>query len=77
MPSQLTDDQLEARQQLRDARLAHRDRKRDTRRKVIAGAVALAHAGHDGEFRGQLCRLLAQHVTRPHDRALFADLLDG
>lgn len=74
---QLTDDQREARRQLAACRAAHHTRKRDTRRKVIAGALALSHAGHDREFRRELRRLVLQHVTRPRDRALFDDLLDG
>lgn len=70
--------QLAARAQLAAARMEHRDRKRDTRRKVITGAIVLAHAGHDAEFRRELSQLLNLHVTRPHDRALFSDLLaDG
>jgi len=74
----VTEEQLAARRQLAAARAAFLDRKRDTRRKIVAGAVALAHAGHDGQFRRDLRRLLQLHVTRPHDRALFADLLqDG
>ena len=72
---QLTDDQREARRQLAACRAAHQTRKRDTRRKVIAGAVVLAHVGHDREFRSEFRRLIRQHVTRPRDRALFADLL--
>lgn len=73
-----TGEQLAARTQLATARMEHRDRKRDTRRKVIAGAIVLAHAGHDTEFRRALGRLFQLHVTRPHDRALFPDLLaDG
>lgn len=70
--------QLAARAQLAAARTEHRNRKRDTRRKVITGAIVLAHAGHDAEFRQELGRLLNLHVTRLNDRALFLDLLaDG
>ncbi|MGE0383035.1 MAG: hypothetical protein AB7H53_19285 [Hyphomicrobium sp.] len=70
-----TGEQLAARAQLAAARMEHRDRKRDTRRKVIAGAIVLAHAQHDAEFRRELGRLFQLHVTRSHDRALFSDLL--
>ena len=70
-----TGEQLAARAQLAAARMEYRDRKRDTRRKVIAGAIVLAHAEHDTEFRRNLSRLFQLHVTRPHDRALFPDLL--
>jgi hypothetical protein len=72
-----TDDQLAARRQLDLARNAFRDRKRDTRRKIVTGAVVLAHAGRDPAFRSLLCLLLQEHVTRPIDRALFVDLLGG
>ncbi len=74
----LTDDQLAARRQLDEAREKHRNRKRDTRRKVVAGAVVLGFAGVDPGFRRQLRLLLQENLTRPHDRALFTDLLlDG
>ena len=46
-------------------------RKRDTRRKIIAGALALEHADQDERFGQALKRLLEQHVTRPEDRKLF------
>lgn len=73
-----TGEQLAARAQLAAARIERRNRKRDTRRKIIAGAIVLAHAGHDAEFRRELGRLFQLHVTRPNDRALFPDLLaDG
>jgi len=73
-----SEEQLAARRQLAEAREALRARKRDARRKIVAGAVALAHVGHDGDFRRDFCRRLQMHVTRPHDRALFPDLLqDG
>lgn len=67
--------QLAARRQLDDARQAVRERKRQTRRKVVAGAVLLAHADRDADFRRTVRLLLQEHLTRPHDRALFADLL--
>jgi hypothetical protein len=72
-----THDQLAARRQLSDNRRALRDRKRDTRRKVVAGAVVLAHAGCDPAFRHMLCGVLLERLSRPQDRALFTDLLDG
>jgi len=70
-----TGEQLAAREQLAAARTEHRSRKRDTRRKIIAGAIVLTHAGHNAEFRRELGRLFQLHVTRPNDRALFLDLL--
>jgi hypothetical protein len=47
------------------------DRKRDTRRKIIAGALALEHAGIDPAFDAALQRLLHRYVIRAEDRALF------
>ncbi len=72
-----TEDQLSARRQLDEARIQHRGRKRDARRKIVIGAVVLAHAEHDPAFRRTLCLILQEHITRPHDRALFVDLLGG
>jgi hypothetical protein len=72
-----TEDQLNARRQLDEARRAFRDRKADARRKIVIGAVVLAQAGRDPAFRAMLQLVLQQHVTRPIDRALLTDLLDG
>jgi hypothetical protein len=78
LPLSLTNDQLAARRQLDQARDKHRERKRDNRRKIIAGAVTLSHAASDPNFRRALRLVLQEHLTRPSDRALFADLLlDG
>jgi hypothetical protein len=50
-------------------------RRADSRRKIIAGALALEHAEAHGDddpaFRDTLFRLLNRYVTRPQDRALF------
>jgi hypothetical protein len=72
-----TEDQLNARRQLDEARGAFRGRKTDARRKIVVGAVVLAQAGRDPAFRTVLQLVLQQHVTRPIDRALLTDLLDG
>ena len=69
--------QLAARAQLDEARQEHRDRKRLTRRKIIAGAALLAEAMHDPDFRRIVRPVLQARVTRPIDRAVIADLLDG
>lgn len=44
-------------------------RKRDTRRKIIAGALALEEK--DRGFRGKLLALIDEYVTADRDRALF------
>jgi hypothetical protein len=69
--------QLTARRQLDAARQGLRDRKRLTRRKIVAGAALLAEAAHDPAFRRIVRPVLQARVTRPLDRAVIADLLDG
>jgi hypothetical protein len=66
-------DQLEAQMKALEARNKQAQRKADTRRKVIAGALALEHfeANRDSEFGRIMFRLLDEYVVRPHDRALF------
>lgn len=63
--------QLDAQIKALEARERQADRKRDTRRKVIAGALALEHAAYDEDFGRTLFRLLNRHVTRNQDRELF------
>lgn len=63
--------QLDARIQKKRAAVRTRQRKLDTRRKIIAGALALEHASIDQAFGTALKRLIDQHVTRPDDRKLF------
>ena len=69
-------DQLDAQMKALEARKKQAERKADTRRKVIAGALALEHfeKNRDTEFGRVLFRLLDEYVVRPHDRALFPDL---
>lgn len=63
--------QIEALIQKHKARARVEERKRDTRRKIIAGALALEHASIDPAFRAALQKLIDQNVTREGDRALF------
>lgn len=65
--------QLDAQMRALEARNKKAERKADTRRKVIAGALALEHfeANRDSEFGRIMFRLLDEYVVRPHDRALF------
>lgn len=63
--------QLKARISKAKAVVRGQERKRDTRRKIIAGALALEHADQDERFGQALRKLLEQHVTRPQDRELF------
>lgn len=64
-------DQIKARIQKTNAKLQGEARKKDTRRKIIAGALALEHAAIDQAFGDTLNRLLFRHVERSDDRALF------
>lgn len=52
-------------------KLTKEERRRDARRKIIAGALALEHAEINAEFGAELWRLLSRQVTRPDDRALL------
>lgn len=63
--------QIEARIRDLEARRRAEERKRDTRRKVLAGALALEHAERDPAFGEALSRLLRDGLTRPGDRELF------
>lgn len=60
---------LKARVQSQEARLKSEERKKDTRKKIIAGALALEHK--DATFQDTLRRLLNEYVTKPQERALF------
>lgn len=73
--------QLDAQRKTLQARLGKQDRARDTRRKVLLGALMLHRletSGND-EFSKNLGdwlrRELAGFLTRDDDKALFADLL--
>lgn len=65
--------QLQA--QIRDleAKAKESQRATDTRRKVIAGSLALKHleTNKDDAFSVKMSALLEEYVIRPQDRALF------
>lgn len=63
--------QINARVQKKRAEVSKKNRKQDTRRKIIAGALALENMERDGQFAEAMRGLLKQHVTRPADRKLF------
>jgi len=56
-----------------EAREREKERKNDTRRKVIAGALALHHMekNPNSDFAKLLGRLLDEYVTRANERDLF------
>lgn len=72
--------QLKKRQQLVEARQrtlnARRDRREDTRRKILAGAVVLAKVEQGVLAAGLLREWLDAALTRADDRRLF-DLSGG
>lgn len=72
-------EQLDAQLRALEARNKQAERKADTRRKVIAGALALEHyeKNPDSEFHRIIFRLLDEYVVRPYDRALFPELSDA
>ena len=67
----LKETQLQARIQKKRAEVAKLNRRQDTRRKIIAGALALENMAKDEQFAASMRRLLHDHVTRPEDRKLF------
>ena len=74
--------QLEAKRQTLKARLGKQERAKDTRRKVLLGALVLHRLGEenrefDKALKEWLQRELPGFLTRPDDKALFTDLLAG
>ena len=63
--------QIEAQLKQLEARECQQWRKDDTRRKIIAGALALEHAEIDAEFGAKMRDLIARYVTKPNERQLF------
>ena len=68
---QLKAEQERARLQKFEAVRSERERKLDTRRKIIAGALAMEHMAHDPAFAAAMHQLLNDHVKTLPDRALF------
>lgn len=73
--------QLDAQKKTLQARLGKQERSRDTRRKVLLGALVLQRleTAHDPEFTKRLAnwlqRELPNFLTRDVDKALLADLM--
>jgi len=61
---------LQAQVKTEKAKIAGQKRKEDTRRKIVAGAIALEHMEHDENFRHVMEGLLRKHVKET-DKALF------
>lgn len=75
--------QLDAQKKALQARLGKQERSRDTRRKVLLGALVLQRleTAHDPEFTKRLAswlqRELPNFLTRDADKALLADLMSS
>ena len=54
-----------------DAREKVKERKRETRRKIIVGALVLQHSAINDNFKMTIDRLINDHVTSSTDRDLF------
>lgn len=65
---------LEAEKRRLNAQESAEKRKREDRRKFLAGHVVLTHAEHDDAFRAQLVELLNRFLTREIDRKAFDEL---
>lgn len=57
------------------ARAREKDRARDTRCKIIAGAIVITEALKDPARARRLVQLFDTHVTRDVDKAAIADLV--
>lgn len=62
---------LERRLQIARTRLKNEERKKDTRRKILVGAMLLAKAQEDLEAQSALIRQLDGYLTAQRDRELF------
>lgn len=62
---------LERRLQMARTRLKNEERKKETRRKILVGAMLLTKAEEDLETRSALTRQLDSYLTAPRDRELF------
>ena len=78
-PQEQRDELLKKKQQIEnrikalEARQNLQDRKDDTRRKILAGAIVLHHAKLKPDFQKWLSDELNRSLDKPQDRALFED----
>jgi large subunit ribosomal protein L7/L12 len=63
--------QLKAAIAKEEAQAKDRERKQDTRRKIVAGALALEHMAINEEWGAEFRRVLHRYVKRADDRALL------
>jgi hypothetical protein len=75
------DDELERLKQVKEnvgnlrCKARELDRKLDTRRKIIIGAAAMAHAREDRAFREMLRKVARTKIVRSQDQAVVRDFL--
>ena len=71
--NKLRDKQKQIAEQIRreEARVRAKERKEETRRKILVGAYILDKATRDEQYHGWLQKSLDGFLTRPDDRALF------
>ncbi len=67
-------DQIKAQIANENAKITSANRRQDTRRKVIAGALALKHMEFDTAFADTMRKLLDEQIEREEDKKLFAEL---
>ena len=67
---------LNARTRRVRSRLAGRERKIDTRRKILVGAMMLKLSDQHPETKDFMLKHLDEFLEHPRDRALFEDLPD-
>ncbi|MBP7340490.1 hypothetical protein [Niveispirillum sp.] len=68
--------QLQEQKKAAEAQQREAERKADTRRKIIVGALALEHwaKNKESDFAKTLDHLVDEYVIKPHERALFPEL---
>jgi hypothetical protein len=60
-----------ARVETLEHRASNRGRALETRKKIIAGALALKHMEFDGRYKMALMAIIDEYVTRDDERVLF------
>jgi hypothetical protein len=56
-----------------EKKLKEQQRKDDTRRKILAGALCLKACLDDPELRAKMHKILSEGLTQDHERKLFGD----
>lgn len=59
---------IAARIKVEKNKLRKKNRKDETRRKILVGAVVLSHMQHNDEFAEAIMELLGKYTLRPADR---------